>query len=373
MKSYSRYGAIGLIAIMLLPIYSCKKKEATNSEGPMEVSVSVPEVDTVMVRKSFPGFITANTEVELVARVDGVLLSKPENPGDMVKKGTVLFRIDPTTYRDQVAQAQASLDNARASYEYYSKQYGKMQEALKADAVSEIEVLQAKSNLDEAAAQIRNYEAALHTANQTLSYCTITAPFDGRVTVSNYDPGNYLAGAASPVTLATIYDDAVVYVNVEIDNDTYMKMEDNMPEGLDISKIPVVFNEELQHSYTGDLTYMAPDVDRSTGTLLLRAKVDNPYRELKSGMFASLDLPLEHLDNAILIEDAAIGTDQLGKYIYTLNDSNQVIYTPIQVGEIINQTKRIVIKGIEPGTRYVTKALLKVRDGEKVKPIESKK
>ena len=369
---YIRFASIALLAAIIPMTYSCKKKEAMAEEGPMRVDVAMPEVDSVMVRKNFPGYLTAHYEVDLVARVDGVLLARTYEPGEKVKKGAVLFRIDDKTYRNQVEQAQASLDNARASYDYYSRQYAAMKKALESDAVSEMEVLEAKSNMDEAAAQIRNYEAALSTARTTLGYCTVTAPFDGRVTLSTIDPGNYLAGAASPVTLATIYDDSKVYANIEIDNDTYVEMVNNSGENLDLTKIPVIFNEDLPHSYTADLTYMAPDLDRSTGTLRIRALMENPYGELKSGMYASIALPIQHLDRAVMIEDAAIGTDQLGKYIYVVNDSDQIIYTPIQVGEVINQTKRIVTKGLEPGTRYVTRALLKVRDGEKVHPVMAK-
>lgn len=372
MKKSLRIISIIFITGLISVSFSCKKKEKAPAEEEMTVNVAYPEVDSVMVRKTFPGYITAHNEVELVARVDGVLLSRPYEPGAKVKKGTVLFTIDATTYQNQVDQAKASLDNAKASYEYSSKQYAAMKKALESDAVSQMEVLQAKSNMEEAAAQIRNYEAALSTAQTTLGYCTVRAPFDGRVTVSTVDPGNFLAGAAAPVKLATIYDDAIVYANIEIDNDTYMEMVNNANEGLDLKNVPILFNEELPHQYTADLTYMAPDIDRSTGTILLRASIENPYGELKSGMFASMNLPLAHLDNAILIEDAAIGTDQLGKYIYVVNDSNQVIYTPIEVGEVINQTKRVVTKGLAPDAKYVTKALLKVRNGERVNPVLKK-
>lgn len=371
MSNLTKIG-IALVAVLLPATFACRKKEMAPEEGLMKVTVAYPEVDSVMVRKSFPGYLTARNEVELVARVDGILLSHPYEPGSPVRKGALLFNIDPTTYVNEVQQAQASLDNAKASYDFYSKQYAALQKALESDAVDQMTVLQSKSNMEQAASQIRNYEAALSTARTTLGYCTITAPFDGKVTIPNYDPGEFLAGAASPVTLATIYDDATVYANIEVDNATYMEMINNKSENLDLSEIPVVFNEPLPHEYTANLTYMAPDMDRSTGTLRLRGVIRNPYGELKSGMFATVALPLAHLDRAVLIEDAAIGTDQLGKYIYVVNDSNQVVYTPVQVGEVIDGTKRVITKGIEPGTKYVTKALLKVRDGEKVDPVMKK-
>ena len=355
---------------LILTSTSCTKKETAQGIRLMNVDVTYPIVDSVMLRKNIPGFLTANNEVDLVARVDGVLLSHPYNPGERVRKGAVLFQIDGSTYRNQVEQAKASLENARASYDYSSRQYEAMKIAIQSDAVSEMEVLQAKSAMDEAAAQIKNYEAALKNAETTLGYCTVTAPFDGRVSVTNFDTGNYLSGGASPVVLATIYDDATVYANIEIDNDTYLSLVNNMSENLNLNKIPVYFDEQLPHTYYASLDYIAPDLDKSTGTIMLRGKIENPYGELKSGMYVSVAVPYGHLDKAILIEDAAIGTDQLGKYVYVVNDSNQIIYTPIEAGEVIDQTKRVVTKGLSPESRYVTKALLKVKNGEKVNPIE---
>jgi multidrug efflux pump subunit AcrA (membrane-fusion protein) len=101
-------------------------------------------------------------------------------------------------------------------------------------------------------------------------------------------------------------------------------------------------------------------------------RVDNPYKELRPGMYATVNMPAETLNQAILVKDASIGTDQLGKYLYVVNDSNKVVYTPIKVGDLYQDSLRIVNSGIDKNSRYVTTALLKVRDGMKVNPIMSK-
>ena len=191
----------------------------------------------------------------------------------------------------------------------------------------------------------------------------------------NYDNGAFLAGAGSPVVLATIYDDAKMNANFSIEDSRYLELIKNFKDsvdGIDYSKMPVNFSEELPHRYTGDLSYMAPRIDTSTGTMVLQASIANPYNELKDGMYATVSLPYAFEPKAILIKDASIGTDQLGKYIYVVNDSNKIIYTPIEVGETVNDTLRIVTKGISPGEKYVTKALLKVRDGQTVDPRMTK-
>ncbi|MDE5594381.1 MAG: efflux RND transporter periplasmic adaptor subunit [Muribaculaceae bacterium] len=367
---------IVLAATGLGLLTSCHKKTETDGNVPvMTVDVAVPTVDSVVLHKTYPGYLSASQKVQLVARVDGYLTSHPFQGGDFVKKGKVLFTIEDKNYRDAVAKAEAALADAQSSYSYASSQYQAMEEALRSDAVSQMEVLQAKNSMEEAAAAIKSAEAVLRTARTSLGYCTVTAPFDGHISSTNYDNGAFLAGAGSPVVLATIYDDAKMNANFSIEDSRYLELIKNFKDSIDdidYSKMPVNFSEVLPHSYTGDLSYMAPRIDTSTGTMVLQASIDNPYNELKDGMYATVSLPYAFEPSAILIKDASIGTDQLGKYIYVVNDSNKIVYTPIEVGETVNDTLRIVTRGIKPGEKYVTKALLKVRDGQTVAPRMTK-
>lgn len=136
--------------------------------------------------------------------------------------------------------------------------------------------------------------------------------------------------------------------------------------------IPLQFEESLPHSYTADLYYTSPSIDKKTGTLTLKVKVDNPYGELRDGMYVTVNLPYDNDSHAMLVRDASIGTDQLGKYLYVVNDSDKVVYTPIEVGGLYRDSMRVVTKGISPESRYITSALLKVRDGMPVKTVMTK-
>ena len=118
------------------------------------------------------------------------------------------------------------------------------------------------------------------------------------------------------------------------------------------------------------MDYLSPNVDLNTGTLTIRASLDNPKGILKSGLYVSITLPYGKQKNAVLIPDASIGTDQLGKYVYIVNDSNIVHYRPIETGQLIGDSLRQIIQGVSPQERYVTKALMKVRDGMPVKPVQ---
>lgn len=370
MKQTLRLSIIGIgLASILGACHSSEKK--AESMPAMTVDVALPVVDSVVLHKTYPGYLAANQAVKLVARVDGYLTSHPFEGGSFVKKGTVLFTIEDKTYRDAVTKAEAQLADARSNYEYASRQYAAMKEALESDAVSQMEVLQAKNSMESAAADIKSAEASLNTARTTLGYCTVVAPCDGHVTTGAFDLGTFLAGSASPVTLGTIYDDATMNAVFSIEDSRYFDLVKNFKDSVadvDYTHMPINFSDELPHTYTGDLSYLAPSIDTSTGTMVVKARIQNPYNELKPGMYATVSLPYAFEPHAIMIKDASIGTDQLGKYIYTLNDSDKVVYTPIEVGETVNDTLRIVTKGLSPDTRYVTRALLKVRDGQTVNP-----
>lgn len=353
----------------------CHRKDSTQEGGPESIDVAKAEVDSVVLHKSYPGYLSAKATVDLVARVNGYLKSQTYNGGDYVQAGQVLFHIEDTQYRDAVTQARAQLESAKSANVYATNHYEAVKKALQSDAVSQMEVVQAESNMRQSEADIKNAQAALETALTTLGYCTVRAPFAGHVSSGIPDPGAYLSGGASPVKLATIYDDSEMYAFFFIEDNQYLKMIANggkNQEGIDFTKIPITFSETLPHKYTGDLNYMSPEIDKSTGALKTRAMIKNPYGELRAGMYVTIMLPYGENPKAILVKDASIGTDQLGKYLYTVNDSNKVVYTPIKVGELFRDSMRIVTEGITPDTRYVTKAMLKVRNGMEIKPVLTK-
>ena len=372
---------------LLLVCGACKKKDDGKAAEmpPMAVDVAEVTTDSVMVYKEYPGRLLATSVVEVVCRVDGTLLSKTYTDGGIVKKGQVLFTIDPTQYRNAVEQMQGTLDNAISSHasavsasEYNKSHYEAMQKAIKADAVSQMELLQAKSAYEEglasiksAEAQIKTARANLQTAQTNLSYCTITAPITGRITTANFQPGQVINGGASPVTLAKMYQNNTFYAEFYVEEPTFYQIAGSnaseVKEGYE--NLPLKFSEDLKHDYVGKFHYVAPDVNAGTGSMLLQAEIKNDYDELRDGMYVTISLPFQNEPQAILVEDAAIGTDQRGKYVYVVDDNDEVVYTPIQIGALVSGNRRIVTQGLKPGQKYVTKALLKVQNGTKVKPV----
>lgn len=363
-----------LIALSICWLAACKGKSRPAEMPVPSISVADPEVRDITLTKDYPGYLSSELTVNLVARVNGYLQTSHLNPGMKVRKGDLIFVIEPGTYQDNVTQAEAAVKTSKAQLDYAASNFERMKEAAKSGAVSQIQVIQAEASVSESEAAVRNAEAELNTARTNLSYCYVRAPFDGMITRASYDVGNYINGAVQPVTLATLYKDDRMYANFNIEDNQFMKMMILSAQSDTAVRLPkeikVRLGQDNAQSYTGILDYLSPNVDLSTGTLGVRANLDNPDHTLKSGLYVTITLPYNQQKDAILVRDASIGTDQLGKFLYIVNDSNIVKYRSIQIGQLISDTLRQVVGGLSPKDRYVTTALLKVRDGMPVKPIK---
>ena len=362
---------VGIIIISSIVAPSCGKHGVRDERMAEEtIDVAYPQVDSIVLRNTYPGHLNASNQVEVVGRVNGLLVAQCYKDGSHVDKGQVLFRIEDGKYRDAVQKAQAALTTAISTRDYAKTHYEAVKKALESDAVSKMEVSQALSAYQQAEASIKSARASLESPKTNLGYCTVIAPISGMASASTFDVGNYISGEGAPVTLTTIYDNTVLTANFSIEDEKFLDLmrDKNNPDAPKLTHIPLTFSDSIAHKYFGDLTYMAPALNTSTGTLTLKCHVKNTYDELRPGMFVKVDLPYKKLDNAVLVKDASISTDQSGKYLYAVDDSNRIVYTPIEAGPLYHDSLRVVFSGITPKQRYVTKALLKVRNGMEVNP-----
>lgn len=361
-------------AIAAFIFAGCKKKEKMPEETP-EVEVAKPLVDSVTVYNSYPATIISDSQADVVAKVNGQIVSRNFKPGSYVKKGQVLYVIDSKTYQASVSQSKAELASARSQLDYATKHLAALREAYKTNAVSEMEVAEAESARSQAMASVNSAQAALESQSIMLGYCSVKAPISGMITESILDVGEYVSGEASPVKLATIYNDGDLVIDFSIPEAEYAALTSNgsgfknpsysvMP--IEISSTPD--GENPISGYTASMIYEAPNVDTSSGTVKLRAKVNEASESLRAGMYAKIKLPVAISPHAILVRDASVSTDQRGSYLYTLNDSNKVVYTPVKVGDLYQDSLRLIKSGIKQDTRYVTRAMISVRNGEKVIP-----
>ena len=364
-----------LIALSGILLAGCGQKSKTLAKGePLPVEVARPVVKDITLTRDYPGYLTAETSIDVVGKVNGTLLSKNYPSGGRVKKGQTLFVVDPTMYQNAVKKAEADLKNAKANLDYAKSNYERMKEAIKSDAVSRIQFIQAETNVESCEAAVSTAEAELKTARTNLSYCYIKSPVDGIADLAEYSDGAYISGEGNPVKMTTVYKDDKMYSYFDISDNQYLTFE--LLRAAD-TKIP-----QAEHSVTlrvgadgtktwqGKLNYLSPSFSLTTGTMRLRAELDNPDGILKPGLYVSITLPYATAEKAVLVDNASIGTDQLGKFLYVVNDSNVVSSRHIEIGQLVDDDMRIVTSGLLPDERYVTKALMKVRQGMKILPIE---
>ena len=364
-----------IVLSTILLLFSCKGKSNKNNNSPIpKVSVSKPYVMPIVLHKDYPGYLLSNNIVDVVGRVSGYVTLQNFSSGQHIKAGDLLYIIEPTVYENEVSKAEANLKSAQASLDYYKNNYQRMLEASKSDAISQIDLIQAETNVRTAEANVQTAEANLKTAQNTLSYCYVKAPISGVLTTSGAGEGEYVSGSdGNPFKLTTIYNNDPIYAYFNIEDNQYLmiRMQSQNWESSLPKKVYVNMQEGNYPPIEATPNYISPFVNLKTGTLTLRALFENSKYDLKSGMYCTVSLPYGEEENAILIPDASTGTDQLGRYVYVIDDNNIVSYRHIEVGEIINDSLIHVKSGLNPDERFVTKALLKVRAGMKVEPINN--
>ncbi len=359
-----------VFAVALLAITAChKEKKVAEDVMSLPVEVAKPIEREIKLTREYPGYLDADATISIVGRVNGTIIKRNFIEGGRVKKGDLLFVIEPTLYENSMTQAQAALQTAKAELDYAKSNYERMKLAMNSNAVSEIELLQAKSRVESGEASVDNARAALSSAKTKLGYCYVKAPEDGVVGLRNYSVGAYISGEMNPVELCKLYKDDIMYAYFDISDVQWLKKIERGENSVDQSSITFTMGDGKLFTWDAKIDYLAPDVNLSTGTLRVRAELANVNGFLKPGSYINVVLPYDKITDALLINDASIGTDQLGKYIYVVTPANKVEYRRIEVGEIVDDTLRLVTNGISPGEMYVTKALLKVRNGMPVTPI----
>lgn len=366
-----------LLLALATALAGCGRRGSVSSasEATLPIEVAHPTVKDVTLTRQYPGYLSADAAVEVMCRVSGQLVQSNVSAGQRVRRGDVLYLIDPTPYRDAVRQAEATLKTAEAELAYAQSSYERMQEVIKSEAVSEIQLLQAEADVKKAEAAVHSAEASLNTARTNLGYCQIKAPIDGQITKGNYSVGAYIPGGGSPVPMATVYNDGKMFANFTVADNQWLRqllVEELTKHSADSTYyVAVGLGEGGALRWQARLDYLSPNISLSTGTLDVRAELQNPDHLLKAGSYVTITLPVGRMKDALLVPEASIGTDQLGKYLYVVSDSGVVHYRPIVAGELIDDTLRIVKEGLGPAELYVTRALMKVHDGMHVTPVVS--
>jgi RND family efflux transporter MFP subunit len=379
LKNCAQAAAILLIVWMFA---ACDQRNEYVEPPPPKVTVAEPLQQEVTEYLEFTGNTRAFEEVEIRARVSGFLQSMHFTVGTQVDMGALLFVIDPRQYQAEVNAAKAELNAARAMDHRAKIEYDRAKRVFDKGAGRETDVVKWRGERDVALARIERAKASLERANLNLSYTQVTAPIKGRVSRNFVDIGN-LVGEGEPTLLTTVirYDPMYVYFNLneyDLLRVQTMYRKRIKEKGIDPAKEPdsrveiqlfLGLANDQGYPHEGVADFAESGVDPATGTIQLRGVFPNPGppNVLLPGLFARLSMPIDKRENALLVTERAIGADQGGNYLLSVNSDNVVEKKPIRMGQLVDGL-RVIEEGLQPGERLIVKGLQRARPGGKVDP-----
>ncbi|TMI21572.1 MAG: efflux RND transporter periplasmic adaptor subunit [Betaproteobacteria bacterium] len=333
-------------------------------KGPPAVPVTVAPVvqETVPIELRAIGNVEAYSTVALKARVDGQIVEVNFREGAPVKKGEILFRIDPRPYEAALRQAEANALRDAAARNHARSQDRRYQELLEKNFVSKEAYAQIRTNAETAEAVAKASQAALENARLNLEYCTIRSPLDGYVGKALLQAGNLVkANDVSP--LVVINQVRPIYVNFALP-------EQNLPEvrrfqGLSKLAVEALSSDPQQPSTQGQLIFIDNAVDPSTGTIRLRAQFGNADAALWPGQFVNVSVRLYEQADALIVPAQAVQTGPEGQYVYVVGDDLLADLRRIKVQRIDGE-RAIVASGLAKGDRVVTRGQLRLGPKTKV-------
>ena len=361
-------GASALVAALC----ACGQDNRYVAPPPPKVTVAMPVQQKVTRYLEATGYASAINTTNLVARVQGFLQKINYKDGEEVKEGATLFVIEPEPYKLKLEQARAAEAGAQATLKQAEAEYERQSELASRQVSSKSALDKATADRDSARARLKQAEAETAQAELNLTYTDVKAPFDGIVTARLVSPGE-LVGANGPTQLATIVQTAPIYVNFNINEQEVLNIRADMrrlgisQEELRQYPIEVGLQTDEGYPYRGTLNYVAPTIDRATGTLAVRAILPNREQVLVPGNFVRVRVGAADEHDSLLVPDAALGTDQGGRYLLVLDKNNTVEQRKVAIGPTVGDL-RVIENGLKPDDRVVVAGILRAIPGQKVDP-----
>ncbi len=369
---------ISVLVILLLSglLPACEKGNQYVAPPPPPVTIAQPLEREVIDYLDFTGTTQAIASVDIRARVPGFLQTIHFKAGDDVKKGDLLFVIEPNIYQAAVDKAVADLAGQKAQLERAEVEYQRNQRLYKENATSERELVNSKATRDSAKSSVSMAEAALENARINLGYTTIRAPLSGRIGRNLVDVGN-LVGAGEFTLLATIKQYDPIYAYFTLNERQLLRImksaRKKTPNRYDPEDVVLgmALSNETNYPHQGHLDFVDLGVDQATGTILMRGEFPNPEpTSILPGLFVRLRLPIEKHNHALLVTERALGADQLGNYLLVVNKENVVEYRSVQQGTLVDGM-RVIDEGLKADDWVVVDGIQRTRPGAKVNPTKA--
>jgi RND family efflux transporter MFP subunit len=363
---------VAALAGSIAAFAGCGKAPAPVEKGKLpEVMVATPVERMVLDSEEFTGRTDAKRNVTIRARVSGYLQKVCFKEGSDVKEGDVLFEIDPRTYQADFDRADALVRQSEANLKTLQANFSRGAAMVARSAIGQEEYDKIIGDRDAMAAQVKLAIAQRDTARLNLEWTKVVSPLTGRISRQLIDPGNLVK--ADDTALTNIVSLDPIYVYFDVDERTLLTVrrliQQRKANSYRQSTLPVFLglSDEEGFPHEGAINFADNQVDPMTGTLRVRGEFPNPNNLLSPGLFARIRLPIGTPHKATLVAERALGTEQGQRYLFVVNDKDEIDYRKVRLGPLQGGL-RVIEEGLAMGERVVVNGLQRVRKGAKVEP-----
>ena len=365
--------ASGALAFGVVSKYTRKARASAMATAPAGIQVAINRLEpqTVSPFAEFSGRINAVDYAEIRPQVSGRITEIRFHDGEHVSAGDGLVVIDPRPYQAAVDKAQADLQTAINNAKFAKAERDRGSQLVKSNYLSQ-ETFDQRTNADEVAkAAVQAAQAALESAQINLDYAYVKAPISGRVSRAEITVGNLVGSpTAAPPVLTSIVSDNGVYVDFEVDEQTYLNNARNYGQSHEEQQkiqVEVVVAGNEDHGYRGHIYSFDNRIDNGSGSIRARARFDNADGGLIPGMFVTVRMGNGVISDALLVPEGAIGNDQSKRFVFVVGDGNKAEYRSVALGPQVDGN-RVVLTGLKPGDRVILDHLQRLAPGAPVIP-----
>ena len=366
-----------------MPLIGCGDPPARVEPPPPKVAVEHPEVRKLIDYDQYNGWLRATDTVDIRSRVRGHLDKIHFTDGDMVKKGQLLFELDPRPFQAEIDRARDQVKIYEAQVVAASKEEARLKELIKKGGASQSQVESAEAQTLSLRAQIEAGQQEVKRRELDLEYSRVASPLNGRIGRAELSAGSLVNAAGAEEVLTTVVSIDPIYVYFDVDERSLQRyMATNAaktrPSALREAKIPIKFATETDSGFPheGFLDFADNRVDPSTGTIHLRAVASNEKQMFVPGSRVSIRVPVSAEHSEVLVPDIAVLTDQNKKYVLVLGDKNVVQRRDVELGKLLDDRMRVVraavggkTAAIGPDDRVITQGLQMARINYPVEPV----